>query len=296
MSNALNLGRLIFVLFLVSCASVKTFHMGDTTDQLAKAHAKSEEILTHSEEDFRQKKDLMDNLAKAKSSTFKESEQDLKERLKRMQSHLQSAQSHRKLMAETLNEVENLARQHKKIPGDQPEYAKVEGYVGLFEKATQDFNAAIADYSRESNSFATEVANRKLFFNFEAGAFAEKLRKSIASGQTQAATQAQELSRAQNILESFESGDARLAAEQLHHQMITASKQHEAKLTELKDLQSQFLKVTGNQAKVPSTSPHWKEIQRLVTELDRASLALGEMNKEFKTKADRFRQTVKGTP
>jgi len=280
---------LIPLAFVAACASVQTFNMPKVEDNLNRAFQKSEEISGNMKEDFNQKKNLLDSLRKTKSSAFKESESELKNKLAAMEKHLNEASGHSKTMTEAKGHVVALGYAKPKIRGDEPEYARVEEAVKDFETAAAAFTASASEYSRESNSLADVVANKKLYFNFEVADFQKKVQQSISSSQENAKIMDREIQRTEDIRNSFEDESRRIPVEQALAQMISVQKEHTQKIKELNELNSQMVTLAQGQAKIPSTMPNWSEVQRVVSESDRASLTLNELYKDFQAKVDRVR-------
>lgn len=289
----LGLGLVIFG--LAGCAATKSFHMSRVEDQLSKAYQSSEEISSQVQADLVEKKNLRDTLAKGKSASYKEVEPQVKTKLAAMETLVDGMLKSRKKMAEARGQVTALSYSHKKIGADQPEYARVEEFVKDFESATKDFNAAAGQYSRESNTLAELVAQKKLYFNFEVGDFQRKVQKALSAAQDNSKFMDQELERAEKIVNSFE-GEQHTVASALYQQMANAASDHNKKAEHLSTLNSQMNNLAGGQSKIASTSPGWSEVQRVVSESERATFSLNELYKEFQNKTDKFRASTKGSP
>ncbi len=105
----------------------------------------------------------------------------------------------------------------------------------------------------------------------------------------------QELERAEKIVNSFE-GEQHTVANALYQQMANAASDHVKKTEHLTALQSQMNQLAGGQARIPSTSSSWSDVQRIVTESERATFSLNELYKEFQNKTDKFRASSKISP
>lgn len=287
--------RLCSFLVVAGCASVKTFTMSKVEDQLVSASQNSEEISQKMQDDFAQKKNLLESLSKGKGPSYKEAEPDLTGRLKRMQSALEQALAQRKAMTDAKAEIASLAYSHKKISGDQPEYARAEEAVHQFETATASFNSAALDYSRESNGLADAVQVKKLYFNFDVPEFQKKAEKSIAAAQENEKLMEREVSRTQDIANSYSANAEALApVEQLVAQMKSIAQDHNAKINRMREINQQMNQLAKGQNKIPSTSANWSDVQRGVIDFDKATLSVGELFKEFQTKIERVRDLPRG--
>lgn len=280
--------------FVASCASVKTFNMPKVEENLNRAFQKSEDISSSMKNDFDEKKLLVDSLSKTKSAAFKESENDLKTRLANMEKNLADAQRHAKTMSEAKGHVTSLGYAKKKISGDEPEYARVEDAVKEFETAAANFTTAAGEYSRETNSMADIVANKKLFFNFDVAEFQKKIQKATGSGQANAKFMDREVQRTEDIRNSFDDESRRAPVEQALTHLQALRREHGQKLQSLADLSAQMNHLSQGQPKIPSTSSNWADVQKVVVETDRASLSLNELFKEFQSRVDKVRSFKSG--
>lgn len=281
---------LIAYLFGVAgCASVQTFNMPQVEDNIGRAFQKSEEISANMTDDFAQKKALLESLRKAKTSAFKENELDLKTKLTSMETHLNMASAHSKVMSEAKGHVIALGYAKKKIRADEPEFARVDEAVKEFEAAAAQFTTSASEYSRETNSLADMVANKKLYFNFEVPEFQKKVRQALAASEENASVMAREVQRTEDIRNSFTDEASRFPVDQALNDMINVQREHSAKILELRDLDRQMTTLSQGQSRIPSTIPNWNEVQRVVSESDRISLTLNELFKSFQTKVDRVR-------
>lgn len=293
--NMRQLGWGVSILWLAGCATTKTFHMAQVEEQLSKAYMSSEEVSSQVQADLVEKKSLRDSLARGKTDAYKEVEPQIKTKLITMDNLAMQMLKARKQMMEARAQVTALSYSHKKIGGDQPEYARVEEFVKDFETAAADFNTQAASYSRESNTLAELVAQKKLYFNFEVADFQKKIERSLQAAKTNSKFMDQELDRAQKIVGSFE-GEQQTLADALYQQMANAASDYNKKAEHLSTLSSQMNNLAGGQAKIPSTSPNWKDVQQAVTESERATFSLNELYKEFQNKTEKFRQSTKGSP
>lgn len=287
--------RLCSFLVVAGCASVKTFTMGKVEEQLTSAYQNSDELSQKMQDDFAQKKNLLESLSKGKTSAYKESEADLQGRLKRMQAALEQSVQQRQIMTDAKAEVAALAYSHKKISGDQPEYARTEEAVHQFEGAATAFNSAAINYSRESNALADAVTVKKLYFNFDVPEFQKKAEKSIATALENEKLMEREIHRTEDIARSY-SADAEASApvEQIVTQMKSIAQDHNAKILRLREISQQMNQLAKGQSKIASTSPNWSDVQRAVIDFDKATLSVGELFKEFQTKIERVRDLPRG--
>lgn len=290
-----NLGAAFSILMFTACASVKTFHMSQVDDQLSKAYQNSEEISSKVQADLNEKKALQESLAQGKSTDYKAIEPQIKTKLGIMESLTDIMIKARKKMSDARGQVAALSYSKKKIAGDEPEYARVEEYVKDFEDATKEFNTTASNYSRESNTLAELVAIKKLYFNFDVVEFQKKVQRSLKSAQDNSKFMDQELERAHKIVDSFE-GESHTVADALYQQMADAASNHNKKAEHLSTLSQQMNNLAGGQAKIASTSSNWSEVQKIVTESERATFSLNELYKEFQNKTDKFRASTKGSP
>ncbi len=285
----------IFASTLAACASVKTFNMPKVEGELSSAFQSSEEIAGKVQADLNEKKALQESLAKGKTAEYTQSEPQILAKLKAMETLAGQMSKARKKMTEARGQITALGYSKKKIAGDEPEYARVEEHVKDFETAAKEFNTAAGNYSRESNTLAEMVAQKKLFFNFDVGDFQTKVQKSLKSAKSNAKFMDQELERAEKIVNSFD-GESRTVADALYQGMANAASDHNKKAEHLGTLNNQMTNLAGGQSKVSSTSPNWSEVQRVVSESERASFSLNELYKEFQNKTDKFRMSTKGSP
>lgn len=289
------LGWGLSFLWLASCATTKSFHMARVEEQLSKAYMSSEEVSSQVQADLAEKKGLRDSLARGKTEGYKEVEPQIKNKLVTMESLAMQMLKARKQMMEARAQVTALSYSHKKITSDKPEYARVEEFVKDFEAGAMEFNTHAAAYSRESNTLAELVAQKKLYFNFEVADFQKKIARSLESARSNSKFMDQELERAQKIVSSFE-GEQQTLADALYQQMANAASDYNKKAEYLSTLSSQMNNLAGGQAKIPSTSPNWKEVQQAVTDSERATFSLNELYKEFQNKTEKFRMSTKGSP
>lgn len=292
--NMRQMGLGIFFFGLAGCAVTQTFHMSQVEDELSRAYQSSEEISSQVQADLVEKKNLRDSLAKGKSADYKEVEPQIKTKLATMESLADNMLKARKKMAEARAQVTALSYSHKKINAEQPQYARVEEFVKDFKAGTKDFNAAAGNYSRESNTLGELVAQKKLYFNFEVADFQVKVQKALGAAQDSSKFMNQELARAEKIANSFD-GEQHTVANALYQQMSNAASDYNKKAEHLGTLHSQMKNLAGGESKIASTSPNWSEIQRVVSESERATFSLNELYKEFQNKTDQFRASTKGS-
>lgn len=285
----------VSTLILASCASVKTFNMPKVEEQLSTAFQSSEETSTKVMADLSEKKRLQETLAKGKSAAYQQSEPQILAKLGAMETWSGNMQKARKKMAEARGQVTAMSYSKKKIAGDQPEFAQVEEHVKDFEEAAAQFGTAAVNYSRESNTLAELVAEKKLYFNFDVDDFQNKVQKSLKSAQANSKFMDQELERAEKIVNSFE-GESRTVADAHYQGMADAASNHNKKAEHLGTLNTQMNNMAAGQSKIASTSPNWSEVQRVVTEAERATFSINELYKEFQNKTDKFRASTKGVP
>ncbi len=287
---------LVSTVFVAACASVKTFNMPKVEDNLSRAFQSSDDINAQMQSDYSQKKTLMESLRKTKSATFKDIEPQLTAKMSIMETHMNAALKQRKAMSEAKGQITSLGYAKKKIAGDEPEYARVEEAVKDFEEGAAGFTKASGEYSRESNSLAEVVAVKKLYFNFDVMEFQKKVQQSIGSAQENSKIMAREIQRSEDIRLSFEDENKRMPVEQVLAQMNMINKEHSQKIQTMNELNTQMKTIARGQTKIPSTVPNWSEVQRIVSDSDRTSLAMNELFKDFQIKVDRVRNLPKSNP
>ncbi|MGE4130457.1 MAG: hypothetical protein AB7F86_02400 [Bdellovibrionales bacterium] len=284
------------MVFFTSCATVKSFKSGQVEQQTNQAFESAEEVNQRMKADFEVKKKLIADLRKQKSPKLKKVDDQVKQKLNFMESNLSAADGHRKKMTETKAQIAALTYGKKQVKGDEPAYSQLEEQVQSFEDAAKDFNAAVADYTRESNGLAELVAAQKLYFNFDVDEFQARVKMAIRSSNGNSKTMGQEIDRTQKIVNSFSEGEARTAAEQILNNMTNLSEENSNKIKQMNDLSEQLKDLAKGQSRIPSTSPDWGKLQEIVNDFERTSLAAGELNREFQIQVDRMRQASRSNP
>lgn len=287
---------------LTGCATIKSFNMPKVESRLTEAYQNSDDISAKIKEDLTQKKMLIDSLTKGKSATFKEIESNLKLKMSAMDSAYAETERARKMMAEAKAEVASLAYSRAKIRGDEAEYPRVEDAVSRFELGTEKFNKSAADYSRESNSLADLVASKKLYFNFDVGDFLKRSLTALTTAQENTKVMAQELTRTENIVNSYANEDGGLEAEsvkplvELAEQMKGLQSEQVQRVTEMETLRNKLINLAGGQNKIPSTAANWGEFQKLVTDFDRTTSLVNETYRSFQGRVGQVRSLRKPSP
>jgi hypothetical protein len=284
---------ILAALLFTGCASTSTYDLPKTQAQLSTTLQTTESIVQKAQRDFQEKKLLLDNLNKAGSANYRENESDLNGRLKRMEQSLAEITAGRKEMVDAKSDLASLGYNRTQVGSADKEYPLVEEAVARFEKAAGRTNSALLDYSRESNSLADTVANKKLFFNFDVAEFQKRVQKNIQISSENQRVMLKELNRAENVLNNWNKPEGKEAQEQVFDQMHSIAKEYSLKAGRFAELSKSVHAATMGNARVSTLDKEWPEVQKLVGEFEQTSLELSSLNEKFQTQVNLFRNPAK---
>lgn len=285
---------IVFTLALTlgACASMTSYDLPKTQAQLGQALQKTEGIVQKAQGDYDEKKLLVSNLKKAGAPAFKELETDIDRRIKNMETSLGSITASRKEMVEAKSDLASLGYQRKQVLSGEKEFGLVDEAVKRFERAAGTTNSALLDYSRESNSLADLVSQKKLYYQFDVGDFQKRVQKSIQVSTENQKTMLRELNRGENILNGASSED-RLQREGTYNEMQETAKEYSSKAGRYSEISKAVNVLTGGTAKYSTLEKNWTEVLELVREHDQLSNELAGIYGRFQTQMDLLRNPSK---
>jgi hypothetical protein len=275
------------------CASVNTYDMAQVQGQLTQTLQKTEEVLQKAQSDFQEKNTLIQNLKQSDNPNFDAAESKLDHSLEVMKVSLDGIAGKRKAMMEQNGRIAALAYSHPQIHSEEPEYPKVSDAVRDFQSAARDVNAAISDYTRESNTLADLVAQKKLFYNFDVKDFQLRVQQAIKSAQASNDTMKKEIDHSQALLNNWSRPDAKKASEDIYGEMVKTARSYTEKAQRLPGYSREMHTVTMGDAKVSTLDKNWPEVQKVIDGMDRTVLELRELREKFESQVDLFRNPSK---
>jgi hypothetical protein len=279
---------LIIVAGLNACGSVRVFELPKVQQNLQSALQKSESIAQKAQNDFIEKKMLIDNLSGSNAPAFKQNETTVRTRLNAMDDALQSIVVEKRNMSEANGDIASLSYSRKSVRSDEKEYPTVEEAVKRFETAAARLNASVLDYSRESNSMADLIEQKKLYYNFDVAEFQKRVQRNINTAQDNQKVMERELRRTEAALNSSQAS-ARGAQEEIFSAMSGAANDYSARANRFAEINREVNTAVMGAARISSLDPNWPKVQNLVAEFDRTVLELAEINERFMAKVKAFR-------
>jgi hypothetical protein len=280
-------------LTLAACASVSSYDVPKTQAQLSQSLQKTESIVQKAQGDFSEKKALLENLKKGGSPAFKEIEGDLTARLKSMEKSLADITASRKEMVEANSDLASLGYGRSEVLAGTREYGLVEDSVKRFERAAGVTNSALLDYSRESNTIADLVSQKKLYYNFDVAEFQKRVQKNIQISNDNQKAMLKELNRAENVLNNWNKTEGRDQQEAAFNDMMATTKEYAAKAARFPELSKAVYNATMGSGRISTLDKEWPEVQKLVNEFDRLTGELISINDKFQNQVDLFRNPSK---
>jgi hypothetical protein len=191
-------------------------------------------------------------------------------------------------MAEANGDIAALSYNRQSVRSDEKEYPRVDEAVKRFEAAAEELNSAVVDYSRESNSMADLIAQKKLYYNFDVADFQKRVQRNINVAQENLKVMERELKRSEAVLASTKS-ENRKTREEIFGEMRAAANDYSAKANRFSEINREVNTSVMGAAKISSLDPHWPEVQKLVAEFDAGVLELAKINETFLNKVEAFR-------
>ncbi len=279
---------LFMIINMCACGSVQVFELPRVQQNLQVTLQKSENIAQKSQIDFSEKKMLLDNLAKSNAPLFVQNETTIRQRLRAMDEALQDMIVEKKNMSEANGEIASLSYNRETVRSDEKEYSTVEDAVKRFEAAAAELNAAVVDYSRESNSMADLIAQKKLYYNFDVAEFQKRVQRNILVAQENQKVMEREIKRSEAVLNSSKA-EKRRAQEDIFSEMRGAANDYSARANRFSELNREVNASVMGAARISTLDPHWPAVQKLVAEFDRTVLELADINEKFLSKVESFR-------
>ena len=284
---------LIAPLLLVGCSSTPVLELPKVQRGLAEKLVSSEGLVQKASTDYREKKALYDNLAKLNSQTFKEADKDLAAYLRRMFDHLNEVNSARKEMTEENGDVASLSYQKSKVYGDDKQFPLVTEAMNRFDLAQNKLQQSLLNYSRESNSMADLVQEKKLFFTFDVAEFQARIQKSVTGMQDKLKLMQRDLMRAETVVNDWNKEDSRADLEAAFEEMKAVAGDYGHQAQTLVSLSRDMQGLTNSQAKVTSFDPNWSQIQKLISDRDQATAEISKIEDKFSKATEKFRKISK---
>lgn len=287
----------IFVgLFVSGCATVNVYDMPSVQANLSTALQHSEQITQKAQNDFSEKKTLVDNLSKMNTPAQREAQTGLRAYITQMQASLDRIAGHRKAILAANAEIASLAYGKREVQSGQREYAGVDSSVKSFEAAADEINLELVNYSRASNSLAEEVSTKKLFFGFEPADFHKRVQQSIRVSQENLRTMQNGMDRNQEILgHSSIQPSAKKIQQDILSNMEMIAKQYTAKAQRFSEINREVQALTPA-GRITSLDPNWNRVQKLVNEYELNLQEVVQLNARFQQAGEAFRDPSKRAP
>lgn len=279
---------IMMITTLTACGSVRVFELPKVQQNLQSTLQKSESIAQKAQNDFKDKKMLIDNLSGSDAPAFKQNETVVRNRLNAMDDALQSIIVEKRNMTEANADIASLSYSRQSVRSDEKEYPTVEEAVKRFEAAAARLNASVLDYSRESNSMADLIAEKKLYYNFEVADFQKRVQRNIKTAQDNQKVMERELRRTEAVLNSSKAATRR-AQEEIFSEMSGAANDYSTRANRFAEINREVNTAVMGAARISSLDPNWPKVQNLVSEFDRTVLELADINERFMTKVKSFR-------
>ncbi|NJL25932.1 MAG: hypothetical protein HC902_12705, partial [Calothrix sp. SM1_5_4] len=143
-------------------------------------------------------------------------------------------------MNESNGTIAAMGYSNKTIANDRPEFDRVDDAVTRFQDAAEDINKAVISYSRESNSLADLVTEKKLFYNFDVAEFQKRIEQNIKTCQNNQQSMQKELARAESILNNWTRPEPRTNASQIFGKMQSLAEDYSNKAGHLAKLSQEM--------------------------------------------------------
>jgi|GEM_PF-4003552 len=273
---------------LGACGSVRVFELPKVQQNLQTTLQKSESIAQKAQNDFAEKKLLVDNLAKSNAPLFKQNENEIRQRLRAMDDSLQDIIVEKKNMSEANGDIASLSYSRASVRSDEKEYPKVEEAVKRFEAAAAELNSAVVDYSRESNSMADLVEKKKLYYNFDVADFQKRVQRNVVIAQDNFKVMEREIKRADAMMETARPAHKHAQQEILGELRATAD-EYSIRANRFAEINREVNAAVMGAAKISTLDPHWQQVQKLVAEFDRIVIELANINEKFQASVEAFR-------
>lgn len=281
--------RFLVFLALGGCASVGGYDMSKVQSDLNQTLTATETVVEKSQTDFAEKTALVDNLKKTLNPSFAEIEPRLRGHLERMTASLEAMKTNRKSMRDASGNLASLAYSHEHISARDDEYGRVQDAIGAYQTAAKNVNGAVVDYSRESNTLADLIAQKKLFYNFDVREFQRRVQQAIKTAQSQSESMQGEVTRGQDLLNNWNRPEVRPAAEDAFNRMVRSASDYNTKAQSLGDISREMNGNALGAAKMSTLDAGWPAAQTTLSKFDRTVNELRELSDEFLRANEAFR-------
>ncbi|MBX3021204.1 MAG: hypothetical protein KF799_05950 [Bdellovibrionales bacterium] len=278
------------------CASVRTYDMKKLERDFGQTVQTSEAIVQKSQSDYREKSTLVESLKKGGDPGFKEVEDKLRRHLGMMALSLDKMNARHKTMREANGRLASLGYARPEVQSGDPQYDKVTEAVTDFQHAAKDVNAAVLDYSRESNSLADEVSKRRLFFNFDIADFQKRVQNAIRASQTNLTAMNKDVQRSQGVVLNWNRKESRKSHEDLLQAMVSGSQEYAQKAKGLSAASREMSDATDGVAKISTMDPRWKDAQKASEAFEQTVLELKRIATKFQNDLELFRRPARPAP
>lgn len=280
-------------LWLSACASIGGYDMKSVQAELAQTVQTTEAVVQKAKSDYREKSTLVNSLKKAGDPKFKEAEPEITKRLGLMNISLDKMSARYKTMRDANASLASLGYSHPRIASDDPKYPKVSESVADFQQATKDVNAAVLDYSRESNSLADEVSKRKLYANYDVADFQKRLAAAIKTSQNNQSAMTKDIERAQGVVNNWNRQESRQGHADTLADMVASAQEYSTKAQGLSKFSRAMNDAANGLAKISTMDPAWPQAQEAIEEMDQIVASLKEIFAKFQSDLERFRKPAK---
>jgi hypothetical protein len=205
-----------------------------------------------------------------------------------MDESLQEVIVQKRNMSVANGEIASMAYARESVRSDEKEYPRVDEAVKRFEAAAAELNSAVVDYSRESNSMADLIANKKLYYYFDVAEFQKRVQRNINVAQENLKVMEREIKRSESVLASAK-GESHDKREDIFTEMRGAASDYSVRANRFAEINREVNAAVMGAAKISSLDPQWTPVQKLVQEFDRTVLELADINERFQQKVEAFR-------
>nr|HMN68968.1 hypothetical protein [Bdellovibrionales bacterium] len=199
----------------------------------------------------------------------------------------------RKRMIDASGDVASLSYNRAKIEPDDAGYPAAQDALARFSTAMKNVNAKLLDYSRESNTLADKITERKLYYNFDLVAWQKRVQKSLRLAQENQEGMNKEITRAENALKNWNKPELRARQDDVFAEMQGVAQTHSERASRLGPLSKEMSDVTLSNPKITSLNKEWPEVQKLQLEFEQLQAELMQLNERFERKSEAFRNPFK---
>lgn len=283
-------GILTITALVLGCASVRGPDVSRLQNEMSRSLQATEDVLQKTHADYNEKSRLIDNLSKADTPEYRASELELKQQLTAMKLTLEQVDEQHKVMRAANSEMASVAYSAANTEtGDNPNANKANELMSKFKASTDAMNAALLNYSRESNRLTDLVAQKRLFVSFDVTAFKRRLEQTIKTAQTNRETMQRELTRGQQLVNHAPGSEAVRNRSLLLVEMGQIAQEYTTRAQGLAQLAQDMDAISMGGAQISSLDDRWPKAQKISDELDRAILDLKDGFSKFGQKLDKSR-------